>query len=126
MTVTMEAMEATLARMMKDIAKRHDVGRFGEHTKDCEPNTEKVEDKVGSHAAQLNDLRRELDLLKAKGSPTTASASSGETWRPRLVHARGWDPWGSRFSHKLNRAESPNLQKFIGDCMPEEWPHKTR
>lgn len=63
--------------------------------RELEQKLERVDKKVDSHAAQLNDFRREVDHPKTRGttSATMGSlAATGGTWRSRLLHIRWWAP----------------------------------
>lgn len=128
MTITIEAVEAMLARMMKYVAKSHDIDNLGDHTKKREENTGKAATNVNGHAAQLTGMRREVDLLNTarRTGTATATSSADSGWRPRLVHIRGCASWGSNALQKLTRKESSELQKHIDDCFREEWAHKRK
>lgn len=54
-------------------------------------------------------------------SNTTESADQQQSWKPRLIHIRGWAPFGSPASSQISRAEAAAFQSDILAALdPEE------
>lgn len=99
MAVTMEAMEALMAKMMSGVAKSEELQSIGISLKKCEVKVDDVASRVDKHSSELSTLRDEVERLKngagvterAPAHPWTGTESprSGSEWHPRIIMVRG-------------------------------------
>lgn len=100
-TITMNGLDILMRSMMKDLARSDEVKertvqlnkRMGCVTgcvKNCETKIKRVEDKVAAHGDQIEELRRELDQLKAEGAPTRGAAASATDEPASIGRREAW------------------------------------
>ena len=91
---------------------------------------DKHDAELASQRQLLEDLRSEIGSLRSNcsSSGSTGSSSPGRKvspslydWQPQNVAVRGWAPFGSRPSAKIDRIEykklSEEVVKLLPDCL---------
>lgn len=96
---------------------------------------EHVEEDVKSFKAQVAKEIQELKNNAAAASSstppprsTTMTESAGATasWRARVIHIRGWSPYGSKPDTKLTKSDARDLQQRVQALLDEEDQRKLR
>lgn len=62
----------------------------------------------------------------APPTSTSTAASRATGWTPRLIHFKGWSPFGAGDRSKISRAEALRVQEAISSKMPDEARQRTR
>ena len=88
--------------------------------------------ELASQRQLLEDLRTEITLLRrgstdgssGSGSPCVSPSSvewsaSSNDWKPQNVLVRGWQPFGSRPSAKIDRVQYKKLSEDLLNLLPD-------
>lgn len=127
-----------MQRLMKPLAKKSDLEgircenmEVKESVKGIGVRQDKVENDLKSLREEFAQLKREVrEDVPRQGRRSTGRASDASiafrkahghrTWQPRLLHWRGWSPYGAGPGTKLTRSEAENLQQTLQALLP---PH---
>lgn len=126
---------------MDNVARGDQVEAIGHRVAAVTEEVKKVHRRVDAVEGRVEDIRGELDALRARveagvnsepcRAPTrpTGSSSSGsrpdidsrDEWFRRLIHFRGWAPYGADCAKKLDKSEAAELQRRImADLIPSD------
>lgn len=110
--ITMKELEILMRAMMKDLAHTDEVKEMTVQAK-----IERAEDKVATDIINTSSTAQ---------SSSSVAPPADDGWRPRVVHVRGWAPFGCSATHKLNKKEAIDFQAEIDKRLTEEWKDKAR
>lgn len=105
-------------------------------------NNKRVGDIENKIEQQIQDLRRDMGNMKVQqnapqhnarpprrstgatstssGASTSTTTSPAKEWMPRVIHFRGWSPFGSGSESQIPRAEAKALQQTISDAIQDD------
>lgn len=135
-----------MQRLMKPLATKDHLKDMRKDIADARAGVGSANSKVDGVERNIGDFRDELDKLKkqveerdvgtgsTQGRRSMGSASSSghaeaagaRTWTPRIIHWRGWTPFGRDAAMRLTRSEAEDLQRRIGEQSPEELRDRLR
>lgn len=144
-----------MARLMVPLAKESDVAKMeqsiGKHIAGVSERVDTVKDRADKLETDMRNMRIELEEMRremgrdrrdipASGSrrrssvgaensawpPQTQDHHASSTWVRRVVHFRGWAPWGCDPGQKLDRAAAVELQKRLFRMLPMQWQPRVR
>lgn len=130
--VTLSAVEKMMEHMMdelaqkedlQDLAKKRDIQDLKESIGEVRSSVGRVETRVDTMEARMAELQRRIECnekmpprmsTSSSRSAESESGAANEEWRPRLVHIRGWAPWGTGPEKNINRHDACQLQNSFG------------
>lgn len=115
----MEAMERMMARFLRaevsQIATKDDLKEVRDESRQNAVRIDKVME-------DLAELKRQMDEVKQQGvgaaTSSATSISAGTSWRPRLIHVRGFAPYGSGV--RTHKRDAKALQEQVMATLSSE------
>lgn len=137
--ISLSQMISLIQNLIQD-ARRDDIATIGRTMAVHDSRIGAVEHKMVLVDKKVDDVRDELEKIRASiaagggqrdsgastrtGRSSTASTSApreAHEWQPRLVDVKGWAPNGSPVAAKLNKIAAQSLQEEL--CQATAAPH---
>lgn len=107
--ITMGGMERMMRRLLRsetaDLATKEDLRQLKEESRNNAARIDQVTADVAELRKQIQEVRED------PGRHAAASSGGTAAWKPRLVHVRGFAPYGSGV--KLNKREANKFQEMV-------------
>lgn len=144
----MEKMAALMENMMKNAAKKDDIAAMSGRVKEVEGTVKGLGVKVETIENNMINLRAEIGALQNReptattragprtssgrlsaaasstscswAAPPSCSTSRAIGWNPRLIHCKGWSPYGAGESTRIGRAQALQVQEALWQRIPQE------
>lgn len=117
----MEEMRKMMGNIMDSMARSDQLADIGAkvesvtaEVKNAIKRVEDLDGKVEKHGKQIDEIKEDIERLK-QAPRATASAPSAHSafpagWVLRLVHTRGWAPFGTPMGDKIGKSAALDLQ----------------